>query len=355
MNIIDQDDIDNQISNLDYNESDFRIKYSKILNFIHYNIDIISIKSALILYAEKLDRSDAIKSIPANLIGIEGKIAYCLNRNAKLDQLSLDKITRYLDSSQSVITAEIPDWEELPYNHKNKDILTYVDCFSRIDNSKTRVLNNKLSIRELPTTVRKIISDSAKNKSVIIKKLLEHYKQSLSEAKADNLVKDWIKPLTIIVDTINILSVSGNSIKSSARGAKSRKMKSTFNQIDRKGEKAALTISFKDEDLNLGLTSIDPTNLVGSNAAVIFNTKNNHCDVYLAKTGQTLSFKGSKIINFDETSSFGRTLKNPKNDLPHWSRASTIKRLEVLLTGINGKRWELTGKLNKNSMIIKIL
>ena len=59
-------------------------------------------------------------------------------------------------------------------------------------------------------------------------------------------------------------------------------MKADVHQADRKGEKAASKVSYKDEDMNLGIRSVDPTNVVGAVAAVLYNSKNRHCEIYFA-------------------------------------------------------------------------
>ena len=87
----------------------------------------------------------------------------------------------------------------------------------------------------------------------------------------------------------------------------------------------------------------------------MFNTKNRHCEVYRAKEGTKLSINGSRIVNFDDAISIGKTIRKPAQDLVHWISASSVRRLEILSNDINGKKWQVSGKINKNCMIIKIL
>ena len=123
----------------------------------------------------------------------------------------------------------------------------------------------------------------------------------------------------------------------------------------RKGEKAASNLKHKDEDVVLGIKSVNPTNIVGASAVVIYNTKNRHIDIYVAKQDQQLSIKGTKIENFDEKASQGKIVRKPENALQMWVKATTIKRLEILRDSIKGKPWELTGKINSNHIILKVL
>ena len=347
--------MDEVIKTLDHNLADFNSVYGRVLNFIHYEVDSSTLKAELVKYSETIGKSDIALLIPANRVGVEGSIAYCINRGANLLPSSIEKVGTILDAYSQSAKDVSPDWEYLPETAQGKQILAYVACYSRIDNAKTRVLLGKLEQRELATEIRKIITAYAGGKIAVAKMLNEHYQQSIAEAKKDDLIKDWIKPLSTIANTISLMVNNRASIKAGAKGAKARKMASTAGEVDRKGEKAASKVTYKDEDNELGIRSVDPVNLVGSEAAVVYNTKNRHIEFYRAKQGKKLSFQGARIINFDEASSIGKTIRKPETDLPHWTRATTVRRLEVLSDGIRGKKWEPSGKMNRNTIIIKIM
>ena len=155
--------------------------------------------------------------------------------------------------------------------------------------------------------------------------------------------------------TISIMVSNRAGIRAGSKKSRAHKMSTTVQTADRKGERAAAKVNYKDTDTNLGIDSVLPTNLIGSDAAVIYNTKNRHCEVYFAETGKKLSITGAKITNFDVEKSQGRTLRKPEQDLPHWSRASNARRLEVLLEQFNGKKWSVAGKLNRNTMILAVI
>jgi hypothetical protein len=347
--------VEDVIPTLDYTTPEFSTLYGQVLNYIHYDIDASRLKSELVAYAKTLDKEDVAMSIPAARINIEGSIAYCLNRGARLKPESIDRVKNYLDTYiQHTVSNEI-EWEYLPDTAQAKQIRAYVACYSSIDNAKTRVLRNKLDIRQLSTEVRKIINNFSGGKTSIVRQLSAHYRENLIEAKQDPLINNWVKPLSIISSTIDLLLNNKSSIKASAKNAKARLMSSTVETRDKKGERAASKMTYKDEDVDLGVVSIDPTNIVGAASVVIFNSKTRHCEVYHAKPDEKLSVIGAKITNFNETTSFAKILRNLENDLPLWARATTIRRLEVLAEGIKGKRWEVTGKLNKNSLIIKVI
>ena len=346
--------MDALIAALDYTKSTFDVDYTKAMNFIHYEIDASQLKSELVQYAETIGLANIALAIPANLIGVEGKIAYCINRGAKLSKKSIDRIQTMLNKQNMVVEQKI-EWETIPDTALGKNIQAYVSCYAFLDNAKARVLAGKLDVRQLAVETRKIVSNYANGKSVVVSMLVDHYTQRVVEARQDPYIKDWVKPLSVISDTLMLLANNKAAIKASAKGAKARKMSSTSIQIDRKGEKAATKVKYKDEDDKFGIVSVDPTNIIGSEAVVIFNTKNRHCEVYRAQENMRLSIQGAKITNFDTKISVGKTIRQPEKDLQHWTKATTVKRLEVLAGAIKGKTWEVSGKLNKNCTILKVL
>jgi hypothetical protein len=348
--------MDAEIAKLDCTTSGFDEQYGNALNYIHYEIDTAVLKNELVKYANLIGMADIAELITPGHIGVEGKIAYCLNRGARLKESSVERIPKMLTEYKNKLSKEIDfSWESIALSSHGKSVLAYVDCYSHIDNAKTRVLLGKMPARDLAATVRKIVSDKAHGKTIVARQLLEHYRDALVEAKTDTSITDWVKPLTTVVDTLGLLVNNRASVKAGAKGAKARRLANTLEQSDRKGEKAAAKVTYKDEDIDLGISSIDPTNLVGAEAAVIYNTKTRHCEVYFAETGKRLSVHGSRITNYDEKKSTGKTLRNPETDLPHWNRATTVRRLEVLLSQVNGKNWDLAGKFNRNTMVLKVL
>jgi hypothetical protein len=132
-------------------------------------------------------------------------------------------------------------------------------------------------------------------------------------------------------------------------------MSSTVDTRDRQGEAAATRIKVKSTDTDLGITSVDPTNVVGAELAVVYNTKTHHVEVYRASGEQKLSVQGARITNFDPALSQGRALREPDSWLPRFTSITTVRRAEVLMTSLKGKKWALSGKLNSNHLILKTL
>ena len=71
-------------------------------------------------------------------------------------------------------------------------------------------------------------------------------------------------------------------------------------------KKEAVTISalkFKLNDNEMGLVSINPKNIIGSQILITYNTKYKILTKYVSKENETLGIKGTTILNYDETKS----------------------------------------------------
>ena len=260
--------MDDQIAGLDHESPGFQSAYGLVLNRIHHNVDQSVLKDELVALAHKMGKRAIAESIPTNRVGVEGSIAYCVNRGAKLAQSSLDRVQRLLESTEQAIEEKPPEWESIPETPQHRVNRAYIECYSRIDNAKTRVLKGKLEQRELAPEVRRIVTAFGQGKGAVVKLLCDHYKDAYTEAQKDPIIKDWVKPLATIAEALFLVSGNRDSIRAGAKGAKARKLRRTLDQVDRKGEKAASKVTYKDEDDALGIRSVDPTNVVGADAVL---------------------------------------------------------------------------------------
>jgi hypothetical protein len=102
----------------------------------------------------------------------------------------------------------------------------------------------------------------------------------------------------------------------------------------------------------LKLVSTDPTSIVGASSVWIYNTKYRKLGVYIAAPNQTLSVKGTTIINFNEEISLSKTLRKPEAQLNEFTNANKVT-LRKFLENINGKAASLNGRLNEDIVILK--
>ena len=346
--------MENKISKLNLAHPTFEHDYGDALNWIHYEVDAAQLKREFVRWAATVDRGTLAEQIPSYRVALEGKIAYCLNRGAQLKPSSLARLTQLLDRFEAESTVA-PEWEPIPETAAGRVIEAYVNTYSRLDNARTRVLRGHLGARELSAEVRRIVETSAGNRPAVMKQLVDHYREALVEARRDELIQSWVRPLTTILDTLTILNSSSRSRKNGKRQAQERKMAMTSGTRDRKGEAAASRVTVQEDNLDLGIQGVDPVNVVGAQAAVVFNTKTRRIEVYRAASATGLSVKGARLTNFDLKLSQGKTVRKPEESLPHWMSATNVRRLEVLMESVNGRARDTNGKLSKNTIIIRVM
>lgn len=71
-------------------------------------------------------------------------------------------------------------------------------------------------------------------------------------------------------------------------------------------------MKYKQEDAELGLKSVHPTQLIGATEAYLFRTDRRKLQYFKAVDGQTLTVKGTTILNYDEEKSFEKTIRKPE-------------------------------------------
>jgi hypothetical protein len=346
--------MDQSIAALNYESADFAGLYAQVLNQIHYEIDAAELKKNLIQLIKAMGEGEVVDYLPLNKMTIEGAIAYCLNRGALLSPLSHQRVQAFVAQAKAESQREII-WEPILTSLSGTGAIILTDCIARIDNAKTRLLMGKSSVHELPIEVRGIVEKYAQNKSLIIKRLCEYYQLLFKESMADPRVKTWVQPLNIICQTLQLMNSSKTSKKTGAKSAQDRLQTFTSAQRDRAGDQAAKRITINTETNVFGLTGVSPENIVGAKIAVVFNLKTKVLEVYYAAESQTLSIKGARITNIDPSTSEGKVIRDPKTMLPHWCNASSPRRVEVLAQGIKAKGKPSSGKLNRNSLILKVL
>ena len=112
-------------------------------------------------------------------------------------------------------------------------------------------------------------------------------------------------------------------------------------------------LKFLAKDDTLHLSSIGPVGIVGATELWVFNTKNRQLIVLRANDADGLRIKGSTILNFDEKTSFGKTMRHPEEKLKDFIALPRLKSNkafeEIRAVGKNQ-----TGRINKHCLLLKV-
>lgn len=118
-------------------------------------------------------------------------------------------------------------------------------------------------------------------------------------------------------------------------------------------DKLVAKVKFKMTDDKLGVTSVPAVGLIGAQSAIVYNAKTRKIGMYIAKTSEGLSVKGTSIINFTEKS-MQKTLRKPAEQLKDMKLQNTQRRVETWISAIKATDTVLNGRLNADIMILKV-
>ena len=118
-------------------------------------------------------------------------------------------------------------------------------------------------------------------------------------------------------------------------------------------EKKVKNLKFKTEDTDNKLVSINPINIMGCQKLWIYNTKTRKLGVYVAADDAGLSVKGSTIENYKYGESVSKTLRKPKDVLARVLDGGKVV-LRKVMGEINSKPSELNGRINKDTILLRV-
>lgn len=119
-------------------------------------------------------------------------------------------------------------------------------------------------------------------------------------------------------------------------------------------QKMVSKIKYKVKDDSLKLQSVDPVRIVGALQLWIYNTKTRKLGVYNAEDESGLKMKGTTILNYVENTSISKTLRKPDVTLKLVTDGGKIG-LRKVMEGIKAKPAKLNGRINKDTLLLRVV
>jgi hypothetical protein len=135
------------------------------------------------------------------------------------------------------------------------------------------------------------------------------------------------------------------------RGVKKATKKARVKKAPSK-EKLIAKLKYAKTDAVLKIVSINPADILGASELWVYNTKTRKLGKYVAAAYQTLSVKGTTIINFDEQKSTSKTLRKPEEKLKEFAKAGKVQ-LRKFLDDIRATETLLTGRINADIVLLR--
>ena len=160
--------------------------------------------------------------------------------------------------------------------------------------------------------------------------------------------KAWLEIYRKIVDACDIIIAEAKV----TRKPRKAKVKTASDLVKK--------LKYKASDADYGLASIPPSDIVGANILVVFNTKNRKLGLYYAsntdpkglmREGTGLSVKGTTIVGYDEEKSLQRTIRKPAEFLPQVKKTTRAKT-EKLFDTLKTTETKLNGRINAETILI---
>lgn len=325
-------------------ESDehYRQNWTHAMNIARLEIDNSQLKREFINWATSANIEDIqhFAALPDWHYVTIGKIAWLVNNGAAMSEQS----KKFMESKISVLkNVQIENSEsEDVVTTDAKRVIQYVNLYSKIDVLRMKYINDTQTLED---EVRKLFSGNhvAMN---MIKKLYNHFKESLDDALADidnTEVTTWVDPLVTVVNVL--AACTGNA---QAINAMSKKIKGN-------AVKAAKKANVKRVDQDTNIVGLNPAMIVGNTHALVYNCKTRKVMIYSTRPGEKLGVKGTYITGFDQALSFGKTLRKPKETFSKMLHNATVDRIRHILNeNVSGKRHEINGKLNSETLLVKV-
>jgi len=173
--------------------------------------------------------------------------------------------------------------------------------------------------------------------------------EQLKEAYA-HLSKKAIKNIIAFYEEIDSACTMLQESQKAQRKPKARRSKPA--------EKIVEKLKYMKEHAPLKLVSVDPVKVLTANELWVYNTKTRKLGKYVVddpyNTGAKLGVKGTSITNFSETLSIQKTLRKPEEKLAEFKSAGKVA-LRKFMDDINAVDIKLTGRLNEDTILLKVL
>ena len=165
--------------------------------------------------------------------------------------------------------------------------------------------------------------------------LVEGY-QHLSTKKK----KEYLSLLDKIVDDAEKYLLS----KKAMRKTRAKKPKSTDQQVAK--------VKYLKDSNEYKLTSIDPTQIIGSDTLYMFNTKTRQLICLQTNDAGGFKVNGTTVQNYDEKLSYRKMVRKPNEFLTDFMKATKAKS-QVQMKQLTTKPAEANGRINEYMILLK--
>jgi hypothetical protein len=138
------------------------------------------------------------------------------------------------------------------------------------------------------------------------------------------------------------------------RAAESKPTRKARKVKEKPASVIASKVQYMKDFAELNLKSVLPEKIIGANQVWLYNTKTKLLGMYNADNAKGLTIKGTTIQNFNAETSTGKRLRKPEVTVKQVLDGGKIV-LKKLLDGLSTKPSELTGRINSDTIIVRVI
>ena len=155
-------------------------------------------------------------------------------------------------------------------------------------------------------------------------------------------IRSRIKELTKMEEQV----AKFRATNTNARKPRKKKVQSADRQVK--------SLKYLAESDEYAVTSVSPANIPGARKLYVFNIKYRRMTVYECSSTEGFSVKGTSIKGFDEKLSYAMSLRKP-SDVISAIVTKTDKQRDKIIDALTTKRKEANGRINDQTLILKVL
>ena len=161
----------------------------------------------------------------------------------------------------------------------------------------------------------------------------------------NHLKKDEIKNMWTLYR--NILDACDMIIQESKINRTPRKSK------PQSKEKIVAKVKYCKQDIPTKSVSRKPMECLDAQAIMTYNTKTRKLGIYYPADKNSLSFKGTTLINFDESKSVQKTMRKPVEQVSKFKKVSK-RSLQKEFSEVKSVETKMNGRFNDQTLILRI-
>ena len=138
------------------------------------------------------------------------------------------------------------------------------------------------------------------------------------------------------------------------RGAEKKPTRKARKVKEKPASVVASKVQYMKDFAELNLKSVLPEKIIGANQVWLYNTKTKLLGMYNADNAKGLTIKGTTIQNYNVETSIGKRLRKPDVAIKQVLDGGKIV-LKKLLDGLSTKPSDLTGRINSDTIILRVI